>query len=102
MRIGPQQTRTIGAVAIDEAIDLLRRHGFHEHDREQGGAVLKKPGARFSPRAHQRPLEATLTALDGEGLALTLRYDQFVAFDTGELARNADRLVRALRAASES
>ena len=86
--------RQLGDVELHDAIETLRRYGFHEHDHEPQRTVLKKPGARFSPRAHQRPFEAALTP-SADGLELTLRYDVFVAFDTGDLDAHADRLARA-------
>lgn len=87
--------RRLGPVELDHAVETLRNHGFHEHDHAAGRAVLKKPGARFSPRAHQRPFEAVLSS-GQDGLELELRYDVFVAFDTGDLDEQADRLARAL------
>lgn len=86
--------RRLGSVELVDAIETLRNHGFHEHDHATGRAVLKRPGARFSPRAHQRPLEAVLSPGEA-GLELELRYDVFVGFDTGDLDDQADRLARA-------
>ena len=86
--------RRLGSVELGDAVETLRNYGFHEHDHAADRTVLKKPGARFSPRVHQKPFEAVLSPGEG-GLELELRYDVFVAFDTGDLDDQADRLARA-------
>lgn len=78
--------------AVEEG---LRRFGFHDHEPAPEQTVMEKPGLRFAFRAHQRPMEATLAPI-GRGTELVLRYDVFVALDTGDLEEHADRLVRAL------
>lgn len=87
-------TRHLEDVTASQAAETLRRFGFHDHEPDAERIVMKKPGLRFSPRAHQRPMEATLVPSDA-GVELTLRYDTFVAFDTGDLEEHADRLARA-------
>jgi hypothetical protein len=87
-------TRHLDGVTTSAASETLRRFGFHDHEPGAERIVMKKPGLRFSPRAHQRPMEATLVPRE-EGTELTLRYDAFVAFDTGDLEEHADRLARA-------
>ena len=79
----------------NQAEDQLRRFGFHDHEPDPQRYVMKKSGLRFAFRAHQRPMEATLVP-DDHGTQLILRYDVFVAFDTGDLENHADRIVRAL------
>lgn len=95
MEIGPKPTRTVPAPSVDEAVVTLARFGFHEHERVEDRAVLKKPGNRFSFRAHQRPLEARVRACGDGEIEFGLRYDQLVVLDTGDLARHADRLAAA-------
>ena len=97
MALGPHPTRTVPAASVDDAVDTLLRHGFHEFERDDGRAVLKKPGNRFAFRAHQRPMEATVEPVGEDEIKLALRYDQLVVFDTGDLDRHADRLAAALR-----
>lgn len=87
--------RQIADVAPPAAREALRRCGFHDHEPDPDRLVMKKPGLRFSFRAHQRPMEATLVP-SGAGTKLVLRYDVFVAFDTGDLEAHADRLARAV------
>jgi hypothetical protein len=87
--------RHLPDVAPRDAAETLRRFGFHDHEPDPDRIVMKKPGLRFAFRAHQRPMEATL-APRGEGTELAVRYDVFVAFDSGELEAHADRLVHAL------
>lgn len=82
-------------VAPTQAQEALRRFGFHDHEPDPERTIMKKPGLRFSWRPHQRPLEATLVPSD-DGTRLVLRYDVFVAFDSGELEQHADRLVRGI------
>jgi len=86
--------RHLDDVTPQEASDALRRFGFHDHEPDPKRYVMKKPGLRFALRSHQRPMEATLLP-SGEGTQLVLRYDVFVAFDTGDLEEHADRLARA-------
>lgn len=87
-------TRHLEDVTASQAAQTLRRFGFHDHEPDAERIVMKKPGLRFSPRAHQRPMEATLVPHE-DGIELTLRYDAFVVFDTGDLEEHADRLARA-------
>lgn len=87
--------RQLDDVAPRDAEETLRRFGFHDHEPAAERVVMKKPGLRFSFRAHQRPMEAILSPTDG-GTRLVLRYDILVAFDTGDLEKHADRLVAAL------
>ena len=87
--------RHLDDTAPDEVEDQLRRFGFHDHDPDPQRYVMKKPGLRFAFRAHQRPMEATLIP-DERGTKLLLRYDVFIAFDTGDLENHAERIVRAL------
>ena len=95
MQFGPTPTRTVAAPSVDDAVTTLRRFGFHEHERADDAAVLKKPGNRFSLRVHQRPLEARLSAVGPGEVELGLRDDQFIVIDTGDLDRHADRLAAA-------
>lgn len=95
MQFGPNPTRTVSAPSVDAAVTTLLRFGFHEYVRADGRAVLKKPGDRFSFRAHQRPLEATVKPEASGGVELELRYDQLLVFDTGDLERHADRIAAA-------
>lgn len=95
MQFGPTPTRTVATPSVDDAVATLRRFGFHEHERSDGAAVLKKPGNRSSFRVHQRPLEARVSAVGPGQVELGLRYDQFVVIDTGDLDRHADRLAAA-------
>lgn len=95
MSIGPTETRTLTGVTLDDAAQTLQRYGYDLHDQTPDRLVLAKPGSRFSPRGHQRPLQAELVP-DGDDLELHLRYDQAVLADTGDLAGVADRLERAL------
>lgn len=95
MEIGPKPTRTVPAPSLDDAVATLLRFGFHEHERAEGRAVLKKPGNRFSFRAHQRPLEVRVRESGEREVEFGLRYDQLLVLDTGDLDRHADRLAAA-------
>lgn len=99
MPIGPAETRMLPGVTLDDAAETLQRYGYHLHDQAPDRLVLAKPGSRFSPRGHQRPLQAVLVP-DGDDLELHLHYDQAVVADTGDLASVADRLERALTGSS--
>ncbi len=90
-----EAVRTLPDVELDRAVESLHRHGFHAHDEHDDRRVMKKPGLRFAFKAHQRPMEAVLVPRGGE-LRLELRYDVFVAFDTGDLEAQADRLAKAI------
>ena len=87
--------RTLPDVDLDLAVEALRRYGFHDHEDNEDRTVMKKPGLRFAFKAHQRPMEAVLVPGHHE-LRLVLRYDVFVAFDTGDLEAHADRLSKAI------
>ena len=86
--------RQLDDVTPHGAWNALRRFGFHDHEPDRERFVMKRPGPRFAFRAHQRPMGDTLVP-SGGGTRLVLRYDVFVAFDTGDLEEHADRLARA-------
>ena len=94
IRSGPAM-RTLPDADLDAAVGSLRRYGFHDHEEHDDRTVMKKPGLRFAFKAHQRPMEAVLVPGDRK-LRLVLRYDVFVAFDTGDLEAHADRLAKAI------
>lgn len=84
---------------LDEATEALARNGFEVHVRNKHHVVLKRPGTTWTMSARRFPLDLSLaTTRDGDGLHLRLRYDAFVAADSGDLERLTDELIADLYA----
>ena len=88
-------SRELDGASLAEAMEALLRQGFVEHDVGDGYALLKKPGTSLTTKAHRYALEAALTEKDGS-VQLQVGYDAFVAFDSGDLDTEADRIVRVI------
>lgn len=88
-------TTTVPDVGLDEVTATLRRFGFHDHAVEADRRTMTKPGNRSALRGHQRPLAAELRT-GPDGVEIELRYDQWVALDTGDLARHLERITAAV------
>jgi hypothetical protein len=78
-------------VLLDTAVERVEAQGFEQVVRNPGHVLLKRDGTQWTLRGERAPLELALAESDG-GLFLQLRYDTFVAFDTGDLEALADEL----------
>jgi len=83
-------------VLLDTAVERVEELGFAPVTRNPGHVVLRRDGSQLTTRGEQFPLELALAESD-DGVYLQLRYDTFVAFDTGDLERLADELALAVR-----
>lgn len=86
---------TLPAAELDEVAATLRGFGFHDHAVDEQHRTMTRPGNRFAVRGHQRPLTVDLHA-DRDGVVLELRYDQWLAIDTGDLTRHVERIAAAV------
>lgn len=83
-------------VLLDIAVERVEGLGFEPAVRNPGHVLLRREGTQWTLRGEQLPLELALAESD-DGLFLQLRYDTFVAFDTGDLHELADELATAVR-----
>lgn len=83
-------------ILLDTAVERVGTTGFEPVVRNPGHVVLKREGTQFTTRGERVPLELAVAESD-EGVFLQLRYDTFVAFDTGDLEQLADELVSVVR-----
>lgn len=83
-------------VLLDTAVARVEALGFEPTVRNPGHAVLKREGTQWTLRGERFPLELHVAESD-DGVFLQLRYDTFVAFDTGDLEELADELVASVR-----
>ena len=85
-------------LSLDQATEALERNGFHVHVRNRHHIVLKRPGTPWTTSVHHFPLDLAIAETrDGDGLHLRMRYDAFVAADSGDLERLTDDLIADLR-----
>ncbi len=83
-------------VLLDAAVERVEALGFDPAVRNPGHVLLKRDGTKWTLRGERFPLELALAESD-DGIFLQLRYDSFVAFDTGDLEKLADELASAVR-----
>lgn len=83
-------------VLLDTAVERAESMGFEQVVRNPGHVLLKRPGTQWTLRGERLPLELSLAESD-DGVFLRLRYDTFVAFDSGDLHAVADGLVQVMR-----
>ncbi|GAA4903577.1 hypothetical protein [Streptomonospora salina] len=88
-----------GPTLIDPAVARAANLGFVEHTRQPGHAVLRRNGTQAAFRGDRLPVELTVAEAE-DGLLLRLRYNAFVLFDTGDLARLADEIAAAVTGAA--
>ncbi len=90
--------RQVPHTDLETAVAVAEHEGFERRSTNNTEVQLRKPGTWFTMSVDKIPLQLTLTEGAGSDIALTLRYDQFVAFDTGDLEAEADRLAGTLQA----
>ena len=83
-------------VLLDTAVARAEALGFEPAVRNPGHVLLRRDGTQWTLRGERFPLELALAESD-DGLFIQLRYDTFVAFDTGDLEGLADELAAAVR-----
>ncbi|MFO7961835.1 MAG: hypothetical protein R6U94_12895 [Nitriliruptoraceae bacterium] len=83
-------------VLLDTAVERVEAKGFEQVVRNPAHVLLRRDGTQWTLRGERAPLELTLAESD-DGVFLQLRYDTFVAFDTGDLEEYADELASAVR-----
>ena len=83
-------------VLLDTAVERVEELGFTPVTRNPGHVVLRRDGTQLTTSGRRFPLELAVAESDA-GVFLQLRYDTFVAFDSGDLERLADDLVVAVR-----
>lgn len=92
----PVERNVEDPVLLDTAVERVEELGFAPVTRNPGHVVLRRGGTQLATRGDRFPLELALAESD-EGVYLQLRYDTFVAFDTGDLDELADELAVAVR-----
>lgn len=89
--------RTIeDGLLLDPAVERAEARGFVVRERHPGHVLLHRDGTQAAVRGEGFPLDLALAEAE-DGVFLQVRYDTFALFDTGDLERVADDLVRALR-----
>jgi hypothetical protein len=83
-------------VLLDTAVERVEAFGFEPVVRNPGHVLLRRDGTQWTLRGERFPLELAVAESD-DGVFLQLRYDTFVAFDTGDLEGLADELATVVR-----
>lgn len=85
--------RRVEHIQLGEATDALVDEGLDADERGHNYVRLKRPGKRSAPTGGSAPLDVKLLAKPADdGVEMHVAYDKFVAFDTGDLKREADKL----------
>lgn len=95
----PVEREIAHPLPLDSAVECAQQRDFEVKRRHDGYALLRRRGTQVAVSGERFPLELALVR-SGSGLFVQLRYDTFVAFDTGDLDELADELAQALRDAA--
>lgn len=96
----PVEREIAHPLPLDTAVECAQQRGFGVQRRHDGYALLRRQGTQLALSGVRLPLELALVQ-GGSGLFVQLRYDTFVAFDTGDLDQMADELAQALHDAAD-
>ncbi len=83
------------AKSLEEARGIVSEFGFHEHIVNESHIVFRKPGKLFFIDGKKAAMELHIST-HHNGLYLSLRYYEFIWFDTGELSGFLDEIAHRL------
>jgi hypothetical protein len=83
------------SVSLGEARAILREAGFREHVVNPEHFIFKRSGTQLTFKGERAPIDVAVAKTES-GLFLQAKYDTFVLFDTGDLAKVADDLAAKL------
>lgn len=75
----------------EKCVNFFNRHGYGINKNDKHTIVLKKPGTIWTFNGKDMPLEITILFRD-ESTQLSLKYDAFALFDTGDLQKELDEI----------
>ncbi len=73
----------------EKCISFFIRYGYFIHTEDDKNLVLRKAGTEFTTAGEKFPKELSLTFNNTE-TEISLKYDTFVLFDTGDLQEELD------------
>lgn len=68
----------------DKCILFFIRYGYYIHSEDDKSLVMRKPGTKFTTAGEKAPKELSILFKNQE-TEVSLKYDMFVLFDTGDL-----------------
>ena len=80
----------------EKCINFFSRYGYYTHHEDESILVLKKAGTVFTFSGKKIPMELTISFGDSE-TEISLKYDAYVLFDTGDLQRELDKIVNLVK-----
>jgi hypothetical protein len=79
----------------EKCISYFNRQGYGFNKENKNNIVLKKPGTIWTFYGKNMPLELTIN-FEAESTHLSLKYDAFALFDTGDLQNELDNISNGL------
>jgi hypothetical protein len=83
------------SVSLEQAREIIKEAGFKEYVVNPEYIIFKQTGTQLTIKGEELPIEVVIGSA-GSGIFLQARYDTFVLFDSGDLAKLADELVSKL------
>lgn len=76
---------------LEKCINFFVRYGYYIFNEDHSAVVMKKTGSAFSFYGEKFPKELSIFSEDNK-TEISLKYDAFVLFDTGDLQKELDRI----------
>ena len=73
----------------EKCINFFIRYGYFIHTENDEKLVLRKSGTEFTTSGEKFPKELSIS-FNNTGTEISLKYDTFVLFDTGDLQEELD------------
>jgi hypothetical protein len=73
----------------EKCITFFIRYGYFIHNEDDKSVVMRKAGTEFTTSGEKFPKELSISFKNNE-TEITLNYDTFVLFDTGDLQEELD------------
>ncbi len=73
----------------DKCINFFVRYGYYIHTEDDKTLVMRKSGTEFTTSGDKIPKELSILFKNNE-TEVSLKYDTFVLFDTGDLQEELD------------
>ena len=77
----------------EKCINFFIRYGYFIHTEDDKTLILRKSGTEFSTSGEKFPKELAILFKNDE-TEISLKYDTFVLFDTGDLQKELDLIAK--------
>ena len=80
-------------LSCEKCVSFFNRYRYFIHEESAEQLVLKKQGTSFTTSMARIPLELSFK-FDDSSTKVFLKYDCFILFDTGDLRKELDRIIK--------